>query len=165
MDHAVPAATLKDAAGGSRAPKFSADFGIKRFFRVGRHGICDQVIAENGLALAGEVLACTDSHISTCKPGLRALSRACAGDVPGVVALAGARPAGEPVDSVDVPTGLGLSGPAEPRELRIQRSWPGVGVTVVPVGAHRAEVYRLLDRTSRTERGALLARQGCTAMW
>ena len=45
-----------------------------------------------------------------------------------------------------------MSGPAEPRELRIRLSWPGVSVTVVPVGAHRAEVYRLLDRTSRTER-------------
>ena len=28
MDHAVPAPTLKDAAGGPRARKFAADFGI-----------------------------------------------------------------------------------------------------------------------------------------
>jgi len=67
MDHAVPAPTLKDAAGGPRARKFVADFGIERFFDVGRHGICHQVIAENGLARPGEVLACTDSH--TCAGG------------------------------------------------------------------------------------------------
>jgi 3-isopropylmalate/(R)-2-methylmalate dehydratase large subunit len=67
MDHAVPAPTLKDAAGGPKARKFVADFGIKRFFDVGRHGICHQVIAENGLARPGEVLACTDSH--TCAGG------------------------------------------------------------------------------------------------
>jgi 3-isopropylmalate/(R)-2-methylmalate dehydratase large subunit len=67
MDHAVPAPTLKDAEGGPRARKFVADFGIERFFDVGRHGICHQVIAENGLARPGEVLACTDSH--TCAGG------------------------------------------------------------------------------------------------
>ncbi|MGV9797828.1 3-isopropylmalate dehydratase large subunit [Mycobacterium sp. NPDC003449] len=67
MDHAVPAPTLKDAAGGPHARKFAADFGIDRFYDVGRHGICHQVIAENGLARPGEVLACTDSH--TCAGG------------------------------------------------------------------------------------------------
>ncbi|MFP1152505.1 3-isopropylmalate dehydratase large subunit [Mycobacterium sherrisii] len=67
MDHAVPAPTIKDAAGGPRARKFVADFGIERFYDVGRHGICHQVIAENGLARPGEILACTDSH--TCAAG------------------------------------------------------------------------------------------------
>ncbi|MBB5164038.1 aconitase/3-isopropylmalate dehydratase large subunit family protein [Mycobacterium sp. AZCC_0083] len=67
MDHAVPAPTLKDAEGGPRARKFAAEFGIERFYDVGRHGICHQVIAENGLARPGEVLACTDSH--TCAGG------------------------------------------------------------------------------------------------
>jgi 3-isopropylmalate/(R)-2-methylmalate dehydratase large subunit len=67
MDHAVPAPTIKDAAGGSLARKFAADFGIERFYDVGRHGICHQVIAENGLARPGEILACTDSH--TCAGG------------------------------------------------------------------------------------------------
>jgi 3-isopropylmalate/(R)-2-methylmalate dehydratase large subunit len=67
MDHAVPAPTLKDAAGGPRARKFAQEFGIERFYDVGRHGICHQVIAENGLARPGEVLACTDSH--TCAAG------------------------------------------------------------------------------------------------
>ena len=67
MDHAVPAPTLKDAAGGPKARRFVADFAIERFYDVGRHGICHQVIAENGLARPGEVLACTDSH--TCAGG------------------------------------------------------------------------------------------------
>ncbi|MEV6096930.1 aconitase/3-isopropylmalate dehydratase large subunit family protein [Nocardia sp. NPDC051981] len=67
MDHAVPAPSLKDAAGGPKARKFVADFGIEHFYDVGRHGICHQVIAENGLARPGEVLACTDSH--TCAGG------------------------------------------------------------------------------------------------
>ncbi|GAB3150861.1 aconitase/3-isopropylmalate dehydratase large subunit family protein [Amycolatopsis stemonae] len=67
MDHAVPAPSLKDAEGGPRARKFARDFGIERFYDVGRHGICHQVIAENGLARPGEVLACTDSH--TCAAG------------------------------------------------------------------------------------------------
>ncbi|UXA05282.1 3-isopropylmalate dehydratase large subunit [Mycobacterium sp. SMC-2] len=67
MDHAVPAPTIKDAAAGPQARKFVADFGIERFYDVGRHGICHQVIAENGLARPGEILACTDSH--TCAAG------------------------------------------------------------------------------------------------
>src|SRR5271157_1164230 len=67
MDHAVPAPTIKDAAGGVNARKFAAEFGIERFYDVGRHGICHQIIAENGLARPGEILACTDSH--TCAAG------------------------------------------------------------------------------------------------
>jgi 3-isopropylmalate/(R)-2-methylmalate dehydratase large subunit len=67
MDHAVPAPSIRDASGGSHARKFAADFGIQRFYDVGRHGICHQVIAENGLARPGEILACTDSH--TCAAG------------------------------------------------------------------------------------------------
>jgi 3-isopropylmalate/(R)-2-methylmalate dehydratase large subunit len=67
MDHAVPAPTIKDAAGGPLARAFAAEFGISRFYDVGRHGICHQVIAENGLARPGEIIACTDSH--TCAAG------------------------------------------------------------------------------------------------
>jgi 3-isopropylmalate/(R)-2-methylmalate dehydratase large subunit len=67
MDHAIPAPTIQDAEGGPLARRFVADFGIERFYDVGRHGICHQVIAENGLARPGEVLACTDSH--TCAGG------------------------------------------------------------------------------------------------
>ena len=67
MDHAVPAPSIADADGGVRARAFVAEYGIKRFFDVGQHGICHQVIAENGLARPGEILTCTDSH--TCAGG------------------------------------------------------------------------------------------------
>jgi 3-isopropylmalate/(R)-2-methylmalate dehydratase large subunit len=67
LDHAVPAPTINDADGGVRARAFVKEFGIEQFYDVGRHGICHQVIAENGLARPGEVLACTDSH--TCAGG------------------------------------------------------------------------------------------------
>jgi 3-isopropylmalate/(R)-2-methylmalate dehydratase large subunit len=67
MDHAVPAPSVADADGGVRARGFVEEFGVERFFDIGRHGICHQVIAENGLARPGEVLTCTDSH--TCAAG------------------------------------------------------------------------------------------------
>jgi 3-isopropylmalate/(R)-2-methylmalate dehydratase large subunit len=67
MDHAVPAPSVADADGGVKARAFVKDYNIGRFFDVGRHGICHQVIAENGLARPGEVLTCTDSH--TCAGG------------------------------------------------------------------------------------------------
>ena len=67
LDHAVPAPSLADANAGVRARAFAHEFGIERFFDVGRHGICHQVIAENALALPGQVLTCTDSH--TCAGG------------------------------------------------------------------------------------------------
>ncbi|HEX4110464.1 MAG TPA: aconitase family protein [Solirubrobacteraceae bacterium] len=67
MDHAVPAPTIADADGGVRARAFVQQHASKRFFDVGRHGICHQVIAENGLARPGEILTCSDSH--TCAGG------------------------------------------------------------------------------------------------
>jgi 3-isopropylmalate/(R)-2-methylmalate dehydratase large subunit len=67
MDHAVPAPSISDADGGVRARAVVKQLGVKRFFDVGQHGICHQVIAENGLARPGEVLTCTDSH--TCAAG------------------------------------------------------------------------------------------------
>lgn len=67
MDHAVPAPSVQDAVGGGSARAFARNFGIDKFYDVGQHGICHQVIAENGLALPGQILACTDSH--TCAGG------------------------------------------------------------------------------------------------
>src|SRR3979411_2104022 len=67
MDHAVPAPSVSNADGGVRAREFVKQHGVKRFFDVGRHGICHQVIAENGLARPGQILTCTDSH--TCAAG------------------------------------------------------------------------------------------------
>ncbi|BCJ86151.1 3-isopropylmalate dehydratase large subunit [Effusibacillus dendaii] len=67
LDHTVPSPSVLDAMGHKRAREFVEKFGIKKFFDVGNHGICHQVILENGLALPGQILACTDSH--TCASG------------------------------------------------------------------------------------------------
>ena len=67
LDHAIPAPTVGDADGQAIAREFARRFGIEKFYDVGRHGICHQVILENGLALPGQILTCTDSH--TCASG------------------------------------------------------------------------------------------------
>jgi 3-isopropylmalate/(R)-2-methylmalate dehydratase large subunit len=67
MDHAVPAPSVRDATHGTKARAFAAAHKITRFFDIGRHGIVHQIIAEQGLALPGSVVACTDSH--TCAAG------------------------------------------------------------------------------------------------
>lgn len=67
MDHAVPAPGIREASAGTAARAFAARHGISRFFDVGAHGIVHQVLAERGLALPGQVVACTDSH--TCAGG------------------------------------------------------------------------------------------------
>lgn len=67
LDHAVPAPSVADAQAAVTARAFARRWGIRNFFDVGRHGISHQVLAENGLARPGEVLACTDSH--TCAAG------------------------------------------------------------------------------------------------
>lgn len=67
MDHAVPAPTVRDAVHGTRARTFAREHNIEHFYDVGRHGIVHQVIEEQGLALPGAIVACTDSH--TCAAG------------------------------------------------------------------------------------------------
>ena len=67
LDHAVPAPTIGDAQSARNARAFVAAHGITQFFDVGRHGIAHQVVAEQGLARPGMVIACTDSH--TCAAG------------------------------------------------------------------------------------------------
>lgn len=66
-DHAVPAPSIKDAAGMKTGREFARKFGLKHFYDVGRHGICHVVAAEQGLARPGELLVCPDSH--TCASG------------------------------------------------------------------------------------------------
>jgi len=67
MDHVVPAPTVRDAEGAAKFRAFMRRFGIQDFFDVGRHGIEHQVVAEEGFALPGQLLACEDSH--TCGAG------------------------------------------------------------------------------------------------
>lgn len=67
MDHASPAPGAREAEGHTKARRFAEKHGIENLFDVGRNGIAHQVIAEAGLALPGQVLACMDSH--TCASG------------------------------------------------------------------------------------------------
>lgn len=62
MDHTVPAPSVAAAEAHGQARRFVEKFGIRRFYDVGRHGICHQVFLEQGIALPGQILACTDSH-------------------------------------------------------------------------------------------------------
>jgi 3-isopropylmalate/(R)-2-methylmalate dehydratase large subunit len=66
FDHAIPAASIKDADGMVAARRFAEKFGIK-LYDVGKHGICHQLIMEKAIALPGTLLACSDSH--TCAAG------------------------------------------------------------------------------------------------
>ncbi|WP_020500320.1 3-isopropylmalate dehydratase large subunit [Sciscionella marina] len=67
FDHAVPAPSIRDAESGRKARAFAAEHGIRKLFDLGQHGIVHQVLAEQGLARPGWVVACTDSH--TCAAG------------------------------------------------------------------------------------------------
>jgi len=67
FDHAVPAPSIADANAGTEARAFAAQFGIEQLYDIGSHGICHQVIAEQGLGRPGETLVCADSH--TCSAG------------------------------------------------------------------------------------------------
>ena len=74
FDHQVPAPTVRAAnmAKGMRA--FVEKFGVKNYFPVGRHGISHVLVAQEGLALPGKILANGDSH--TCSSGaLNCLAR------------------------------------------------------------------------------------------
>lgn len=67
FDHAIPSPTIKDASAMAEGRRMAKEFGLKRVFDVGQHGISHVVAAENGLARPGELLVCADSH--TCASG------------------------------------------------------------------------------------------------
>jgi len=67
MDHMVPAQTIRDAEAHVEFREFIRRFGIPHVFDIGNHGISHQVLAEQGFALPGQMLACEDSH--TCGAG------------------------------------------------------------------------------------------------
>ena len=67
FDHAVPAPGVNEAAAGTTGRAWAPAPRVEDLFDIGRHGIVHQVIAENALALPGQVIACTDSH--TCASG------------------------------------------------------------------------------------------------
>lgn len=64
LDHVIPAATSKDAAGHAKVRKFVSEQGIEKFYDVGC-GICHQVLPEKHLALPGTIVVGSDSHTCT----------------------------------------------------------------------------------------------------
>ena len=66
-DHQVPAPTVRAANMAKGMREFVEKFGIKNYFPVGRHGISHVLVAQEGLALPGQILANPDSH--TCSSG------------------------------------------------------------------------------------------------
>jgi 3-isopropylmalate/(R)-2-methylmalate dehydratase large subunit len=69
LDHRVPAPTIQSAGAHRTARRFVERFGIERFHDVGgSQGICHQVVADQGYALPGTILVCSDSH--TCSGGV-----------------------------------------------------------------------------------------------
>jgi 3-isopropylmalate/(R)-2-methylmalate dehydratase large subunit len=73
-DHMVPAPTIQAANMAKRIREFAQEFGVKNYFPVGVHGISHVLVAQEGLALPGTILANADSH--TCSSGaLNCLAR------------------------------------------------------------------------------------------
>ena len=61
LDHAAPAPTTRHAQNHAEIRQWVQQQGIAHFFEVG-HGICHQVIGEEGLVLPGETVLGADSH-------------------------------------------------------------------------------------------------------
>jgi 3-isopropylmalate/(R)-2-methylmalate dehydratase large subunit len=73
-DHQVPAPTVMAANMAKRMRDFVEKFGVKNYFPVGAHGISHVLVAQEGFALPGKILANADSH--TCSSGaLNCLAR------------------------------------------------------------------------------------------
>jgi 3-isopropylmalate/(R)-2-methylmalate dehydratase large subunit len=73
-DHQVPSPTIQAANYAKQMREFVRKFGVKNYFPVGAHGISHVLVAEQGFALPGKILANADSH--TCSSGaLNCLAR------------------------------------------------------------------------------------------
>ena len=62
IDHWVPASTEGAAVLHRILRKFAAETSLRHFYDVGRHGICHQILAENGWVVPGDLAVGTDSH-------------------------------------------------------------------------------------------------------
>jgi 3-isopropylmalate/(R)-2-methylmalate dehydratase large subunit len=62
IDHWVPASTEGAAVLHRILRKFAAETNLPHFYDVGRHGICHQILAENGWVVPGDLAVGTDSH-------------------------------------------------------------------------------------------------------
>jgi 3-isopropylmalate/(R)-2-methylmalate dehydratase large subunit len=77
-DHVVPAPNLLAANNAKTMRSFVDKFDVKNYFPVGEHGISHVLVAEEGFALPGMIIANSDSH--TCSSGaLNALARGMGG--------------------------------------------------------------------------------------
>ncbi len=66
-DHVVPSPTVQAANNAKRMREFVERHGIEHYFPVGKHGISHVLVAAEGYALPGQILANADSH--TCSSG------------------------------------------------------------------------------------------------
>jgi 3-isopropylmalate/(R)-2-methylmalate dehydratase large subunit len=62
IDHWVPASTEGAAILHRILRKFAAEAHLTHFYDVGQHGICHQILAENGWVVPGDLAVGTDSH-------------------------------------------------------------------------------------------------------
>jgi len=62
IDHWVPASTEGAAVLHRILRTFAAEVGLPHFYDVGRHGICHQILAEDGWVVPGDLAVGTDSH-------------------------------------------------------------------------------------------------------
>ena len=62
IDHWVPASTEGAAVLHRTLRKFAAEVHLPHFYDVGRHGICHQILAEDGWVVPGDLAVGTDSH-------------------------------------------------------------------------------------------------------
>jgi homoaconitate hydratase family protein len=62
IDHWVPASTEGAAVLHRILRKFAAETKLSHFYDVGHHGICHQILAENGWVVPGDLAVGTDSH-------------------------------------------------------------------------------------------------------
>ena len=66
LDHWIPASSETAATLHTMIRKFVKKYRIKHFYDVGNHGICHQMLVENGFVLPGDIVVGTDSHTNTC---------------------------------------------------------------------------------------------------
>ncbi len=62
IDHWVPASTEGAAVLHRILRKFAQETSLPHFYDVGQHGICHQILAENGWVVPGDLAVGTDSH-------------------------------------------------------------------------------------------------------
>ncbi len=62
IDHWVPASTEGAAILHRILRQFAREQGLSHFYDVGNHGICHQILAENGWVVPGDLAVGTDSH-------------------------------------------------------------------------------------------------------